>query len=193
MEGMAQAEAVNTVYRQEFELARATASTRLRVLGQELEQKGITDFAVVVERDGYHVRGQVPPPSRIDRFKRKLGGLFGFKTSAVEPDPYLDPYVEAGEWARRYSESDLARLDDTYKARRTKTGMPDDYAVSQVLRVVGAYVEARGWVLIGINRTCDLIEITHHDAGDQVRTSVQTYAALYDFALHMSNERSNTS
>jgi hypothetical protein len=188
-EVVSRSEAANTVNQDEFERKTGTESARLRVLGQELEHKRITDFEVVVENNGgYIVRGQVPPSSKIGRSKRRLGGLFRKKDHAAE----LDPHVEAGKWERRFSGSDLDRLDDDYRARRMKAGRPDDYSVSQVLRVVGAYVETRRWVLAGVNRTRQQIEITHRDASGHVRRSQHTYAALYDFALRLHDGRSAT-
>jgi hypothetical protein len=169
-------------------MATSTESARLRVVGQELEQRKITDFEVFVDEDGYRVRGRVPPPPPkiVPPPKWKLGDLFKAKTPAIEPDPNPEPE----EWEQRYSRSDIDRLDDSYKARRTKTGVPDDYAVSQVLRVVGAYAEERRWVLTGVNRKRQMIEITHRDAGGQLQTSEQKYAELYDFAMHMYKGRS---
>src|SRR5687767_8058796 len=124
-------------------MAASTESARLRVVGQELEQKKISDFDVFVEEGGYRVRGYVPPapPKVVAPPKRKLSDLFKPKP-AVIPEPAPEPE----EWEQSYSRADIDRLDDLHQAQRRGTGAPDPYALSQVLRVVGAYVEDRRWV-----------------------------------------------
>jgi hypothetical protein len=167
-------------------MASSTESARLRVVGQELEQQKILNFEVLVDEDRYRVRGyaptaprEVPPPP-----KRKLSDLFKSKPVEVPaPDP------EPALWERVFSLSDIERLNDRHKTQRTTTGVPNDYAVSQVLRVVGAYVDDRRWVLAGVNRQSQTIEIRHRDASGQLQTSSQKYADLYDFAMHMSRAR----
>jgi len=168
-------------------MATRTESARLRVIGQELEQRKISDFEVFVDDDGYRVRGSVPPPPPkiVPPPKWKLADVFKPK-AAAEP---VNPNPEPENWEQRYSRADIERLDDSYASQRAKAGVPNDYAVSQVLRVVGAYAEERRWVLTGVNRKRHLIEIQHRDAGGQLRTSEQKYSDLYDFSIHMFKAR----
>lgn len=186
MEAASGSRADETVSHEESRLVGCAESSRLRVLGQELEQRGIIDFEILVDGDGYRVKGHVVASS--GTAWRKLRDMFKFRSSAV--DPYLD--ADTGEWERRYSDSELDRLDAWYKARRAKAGIPDDYAISQVLRVVGAYAARRRWMLTGVVRQSHMIEITHRDEGGQLRTAAQPYAVLYDFAIHMHGGRNAT-
>jgi hypothetical protein len=159
-------------------MATSTESARLRVVGQELEQKKVSDFEVFVEAGGYRLRAPLPPapPPVVAPPKRKFTDLFKARpnVAAVEPNP------EPEEWEHTYSEADIEQLDELYRAR---------YALSHVLRVVGAYVEDRRWTLSGVSRKRQKIEIRHHDAAGELRTSTQQYAELYDFAMHMSRAR----
>ena len=92
-------------------------------------------------------------------------------------------------WEGTYSQSDIERLDSWHKEQRTRSAMPDDYATSQVLRVVGAYVEQRNWVLVAVSRTREMIEIRHRDASGELQAWGHKYAELYDFCFHMSRAR----
>lgn len=180
---MSLSEAAHTV---NHDLETGTESARLRVLGQELEQKKITDFEVSVETDGYRVRAQIPASSHANGLSKwTFKGLLKSMTAAAGRN-------SSAEWEQRYSRADLDRLNGWYKTQRRAAGLPDDYSVSQVLRVVGSYVAARRWVLTGVNRRSLIIEITHRDENGQVRTSAQPYAALYDFAIHMHGGRDAT-
>jgi len=97
--------------------------------------------------------------------------------------------VPTETWACNYSHSDIDRLDDWYRALRKSSGLPDDYAPSQVLRVVGAYAEQRKWTLESVSRSRQVIDITHRNADGVVETTSQKFAELYDFCFHMSRAR----
>jgi hypothetical protein len=163
-----------------------TESARLRVVGQELEQRGVFDFDVMVEQDGYHVRGYpVPeapkPPSAKPRWT--IGTMFRSTASAIVPG------IEPETWEKTYTRADIERLDGWYKARRQKSGAPDDYAVSQVLRVIGAYTEQHQWKLTSVSRKGQMVAIGHEDARGRMQTSEQNYSELYDFSYHMFKAR----
>jgi hypothetical protein len=140
-----------------------------------------------VEESGYRVRGtatHAPPPVNTPRPAWSIRGLFKAKA-----DPCPEPDASDGAWECEYSVAEIERLDGWYTALRKRSGMPDDYAPSQVLRVVGAYAEDRKWALQVVRRTKGVIEIQHLDAGGGVHVSSQKYADLYDFCFHMSRAR----
>lgn len=172
-------------------MAPTTESARLRVVGQELAQRKICDFEVTVDPDGYHVRGfgiQEPakqPPA--PRGKWSLRGLLKPRTAAPPPE---DEDCGPGEWEQHYTLSDIDRLDGWYRARRARAGTPDDYSASEVLRVIGAYVDQRHWKLVGVSRSRQTIGIQHEDSQGQLQTAEQNYADLYDFSYHMFKSRS---
>jgi len=166
-------------------------------VGQELEQRRICDFEVLVDDDGYRVRGTVPPtpmlpppmlmpPVQTGRTTWSLRGFF--KKPEVE-NPCPDPEMRAETWECSYSRSDIDRLDDWYRTLPKSSGLPDDYAPSQVLRVVGAYAEQRKWTLESVSRTRQVIDIRHRDADGVVETTSRKFAELYDFCFHMSRGR----
>jgi hypothetical protein len=167
-------------------MAITSESARLRVLGQELEQRKITDFEIHIDDNGYRVRGTLPPAPAVEAPKPSwsIRGLFKPKI-----DPCPEPEPDDDVWECIYSTDEIERLDGWYRALRKRAGMPDDYAPSQVLRVIGAYTEDRRWTLASVSRTKELIEIRHRDAAGSEHFVSQKYAELYDFCFHMSRAR----
>jgi len=167
-------------------MAITSESARLRVLGQELEQRKIIDFEIHCDENGYRARGTLPPAPLSSAAKPSwsIRSLFKPKT-----DPCPEPEPDDGVWECAYSVEEVDRLDGWYRALRKRTGMPDDYAPSQVLRVIGAYADDRRWTLASVSRTKELIEIRHRDAAGGEHAVSQKYAELYDFCFHMSRAR----
>lgn len=170
-------------------MAATTQSARLRVLGQELAQRKICDFEITVDTDGYLVRGfGIQEPAAVPaapRAKWSFRDLLKPRTAVPVPDDDCGP----GEWEQHYTWSEIDRLDGWYRAKRLRPGTPDDYSASEVLRVIGAYVEQRHWNLVGVSRNRQTIGIRHEDQGE-LRTAEQNYADLYDFSYHMFKSRS---
>jgi prophage DNA circulation protein len=160
-------------------MANSTESSRLRVIGQQLDERGAADFDITLDNAGYHVRilgwrhDAVPTSGSAWRGLLRL-----VKREAPVPE------VE-----RSYSRSEIDWLDRQYRASRAKNGVPDDYATSQMLRVVGAYAEQCRWTLTGVRRVGHRLEISHAAADGTLRTASQTYAELYDFSFHMADAR----
>jgi hypothetical protein len=167
-------------------MAITSESARLRVLGQELEQRKILDFEIHFDERGYRVRGTLPPAPLVDRVKPAWSIRSLFKPKI---DPCPEPEPDDGVWECTYSIDEIERLDGWYRALRKRTGMPDDYAPSQVLRVIGAYADDRRWRLASVSRSKELIEIRHRDAGGAEHVMAEKYAEFYDFCFHMSRAR----
>jgi hypothetical protein len=145
-------------------------SERLRVIGQELEHRRAVDFDISIEEGRYRVSASGSPEPRRGS---GLRGLFGRRDRGDET------------WQREFSGTELEWLNRQYRARRTRDGIPDDYATSQMLRVVGAYAEQCRWRLAGVSRSGHVIAIRYRDSDGVVRTSAQKYADLYDFSFHL--------
>ena len=176
-------------------MAASTESARLRVVGQELEQRRICDFEVFVDGEGYRVRGTVeaaapqPPETAPVPTSKPAWSLRSFFRKPEVENPCPEPTVPAETWECTYSHSDIDSLDDWYKTLRKSSRLPDDYAPSQVLRVVGAYAEQRRWTLESVSRSRQVIDIRHRTAEGVVETTSQRFAELYDFCFHMSRQR----
>jgi hypothetical protein len=158
-------------------MAISTESTRLRVIGQELDERRVGDFEITIDEGTYHVRALSLRGGAARARVSGLRALFGFGKAPVE------------SWERAYSRSEVEWLDRQNRAHRLKNGVPDDYATSQMLRVVGAYAEQCGWVLTGVGRFADMLEIRYRDAHGTAHTLTQRFAELYDFSFHMSGAR----
>ena len=156
----------------------------LRVIGQELEKRKVIDFEVFSTSDGYRVRGEMPPepvdaPPPATGFFRKLfnrqADEAALQAQAAPPQPVA--------WEQEYSWSDIEQLDDEYRTqRRGVSGSPNDYATSQILRVVGAFVEHKHRTMAEVTRKGPFLKIGHEGHRGDRQTDAYKYADLYDFA-----------
>jgi len=175
----------------------ATPSENLRVVGQEFEKNEVSDFEVFFEADGCRVRGTLPPrapePAPQPSRRWSLKGLLGSSASAVQTPPE-ETAQQSEVWERRFTWSDLDALREQYRAQRSGARRtPDDYATSQVLRVVGAYVERQHWELEGVTRARHLIEIRYRRPDGRVEAVSQPFSEFYDFSVRLSKQRQEPS
>jgi hypothetical protein len=152
----------------------------LRVVGQELEAKGISTCCLWVEAN------------RVD--------VIGLCTSSANGD------VDAGFWQRlksknaaagytttelRFSIEGLLRLDETNQAKRTlATPRADFLKLSEQLRTVGAIVDRRGGQLIRLDRTAyesmiSSFTVQYKMATGELVTEEFSAPSLYDFSVQI--------
>jgi hypothetical protein len=164
----------------------------LRVIGQELEKREVSDFEVFSTTDGYRVRGDLPPEPSMEPAPNagwSLSKLFRRQPDDGEAQAEATA-SEPQAWEQEYTWSDIGRLDDVYRTQRRGTsGLPDSYSTSQVLRVIGAYVEQRHWTVDAVSRRGPLLEIRHRDEYGHPQTAEHRYSELYDFAHRLHGRR----
>lgn len=152
----------------------------LRVVGQELEAKGISTCCLWVEAN------------RVD--------VIGLCTSSANGD------VEAGFWQRlksknvaagytttelRFSIEGLLRLDELNQAKRTfATPRADFLKLSEQLRTVGAIVDRRGGQLIRLDRTAyegmiSSFTVQYKLPTGELVTEEFSAPSLYDFSVQI--------
>jgi hypothetical protein len=154
-------------------------SRLLRVVGQELDAKGISTCCLWMEAN------------RID--------VIGLCTSN-------GGVVEAGFWQRlkskntvagytttelRFSIEGLLRLDELNRAKRTlASGRADFLKLSEQLRTVGAIVDRRGGQLIRLDRTAydgmiSSFTVQYKMATGELVTEEFSSSSLYDFSVQI--------
>lgn len=155
-------------------------SRLLRVIGQELEAKGISTCCLWAEPERFDVIGLCP------------GGA--------------NQVVEAGFWQRlrskkaaagyttvelSYAIDALLRLDELNQAKRTLTLPRSDFlTLSEQLRTVGAIVDRRGGQLIRLDRTaydgmiCSF-SVQYRMATGELITEEFSSPSLYDFSVQI--------
>jgi hypothetical protein len=174
-------------------MAITAPSQRLRVVGQEFEKNKVSDFEVFLQADGCQARGTVPPqpveappqPSR----KWSLRRLFKSETEDVEPE-IAEAVSQSETWERTYTWSELDQLDQEYRIQRSGSGTtPNDYATSQILRVVGAYAERKHWTLMSVALAHQFLKIQYREPDGRLETASHKYAELYDFSFQLYKSR----
>jgi len=153
----------------------------LRVIGQELEAKGITTCCLWAERDRFDVIGLCP----------------GSASNSV---------VEAGFWQRlrskksapgyktielTYTIEALLRLDELNQGKRALTMPRSDFlTLSEQLRTVGAIVDRRGGQLMRLDRTAydgmiSSFSVQYRMATGELMTEEFSSPSLYDFSVQI--------
>jgi hypothetical protein len=160
-------------------------SQSLRAIGQSLELLGIQNFDIRKSGDSYVVDpgwGKLPR-----KLPRQEPAAKSFLKSIVkivwgDPDEPIGPVA--------YSISDVNRLDLEGRSRRGRVpSMPDTHKLSQVLRVVGDYLDKKNTDDFIVSRFDQLVTVNY-----DVRQGVQgrerfTIDNLYDLAVHMYRRR----
>lgn len=142
---------------------------RLRVVGQAIEQ---------LEWQAYEVEARGP-----DLLVRVEG--------ARRPGDHQGPTRRPGApgaslWELRCTPPDLQRLDAEGQARRQHPdGIPDPYAPSQLLSVVGGYLDDRGLQLIRVSRRGSRIRLEFSTHSGENGVEEHTVAGFYDRWVRM--------
>jgi len=155
-------------------------SRLLRVIGQELEAKGISTCCLWAERDRFEVIGLCPSGA--------------------------NQVVEAGFWQRlkarkvssgyatlelAYSVDGLLRLDELNRATRTLGAPRSDFLrLSEQLRTVGAIVDRRGGQLVRLDRTAyqgmiSSFTVQYKMRSGELVTEEFSAPSLYDFSVQI--------
>ena len=155
-------------------------SRLLRVIGQELEAKGISTCCLWLERDRFDVIGlREGGESRVVEagFWRRLKSKNGAAGHAT---------IEL-----RYSIEGLLRLDEINQAKRA-LAMPrgDFLTLSEQLRTVGAIVDRRGGQLIRLDRSAyqgmiSSFTVQYRMATGELMTEEFSAPSLDDFSVQI--------
>lgn len=155
----------------------------LRAIGQDLEARGVTQFALMPADDGYLVRvpystTKTNAPSRAD------GEEMAHRSSASSRTLELT-----------YSTDAIDALDEKGRAKRGKgTGMPDFFSLSQCLRALGVTIDSKRGQLLQLDRSApdkqipSIVVQYQTSMGERVREE-HSLPNLYDYCVHLYKTR----
>jgi hypothetical protein len=174
----------------------------LRAVGQGLESLGITDFDLEVEGDGYFVLGKATQSSqekagdaiRKRRLRNKLRGAWQSVTVRL-PMNGTGPKIASGSTLLRvlFTPEGIDRLqqEGREKRRADSPGISNPDRLSQVLRMVGEYLNRRSGKLFKICKRKDCIAFEYETALEPRALEKWKISDLYDFWLQLPNQRKN--
>ena len=151
----------------------------LRVIGQALEAKGIDVFELKSEGDRYIVKGNT----------RKVSSLIGKIRDWRERI-----HGESLAGSNSYSHLDIERLERAGRSkRRNPDRLPDFYSVSNTLRTVGSYLDAKQGELLEIQKRPLSVTLLYQDKDGHPEFEERSIASFYNLflALHGKRRKSN--
>ena len=157
----------------------------LRVVGQLLERRQITNADLVCVADAYIIRGiqRLTGDSRIGRsFSRRL-----IKRLDAVLHGDFSRSSGSGIVAVRYTLEDIVKFDYLARCKRSKISpLPDPYSLSHILRSTGAYLDGRkNSSLIGISLQEQWITIRFETAEGHPEEAKQNLQYFYDYWVKM--------
>ncbi len=158
----------------------------LRVIGQLLESHGVVSVDLVQVGGTYIIRGKVGSRwhgSSADHSRSGWIARFGLLVSGQsKPRDALGETVEL-----RYNSGDIRAFESQVLPRRDDSnGMPDPYALSQVLRSAGAYLDTRQKSsLIGISLRERWMKIRFESGDGCLEEAQQDIEYFYDYWVKM--------
>lgn len=153
----------------------------LRVIGQELEGKGVTTCCLWVEADGFEVIGLCPADIDANPEERRFWQRFITKSSSPG-----HATIEL-----RYGVQDLLRLEEFYEVKRNIGPARSDFlTLSEQLRTVGAIVDRRAGQLVRLDRIAyenmiSSFAVQYKTRAGELVTEEFSAASLYDFSVQM--------
>lgn len=165
------------------------SSSELRLIGQDLEALELRDFKVEVADGVYRVSGtamQAPsedpaPTGGLSRFWRRLtrGGILTDQPRPVEID-------------RTYGPDELKSVKLRVVDQRSdlpEKSAPDSYSPSQILRVIGAFVDSKEGEFVSFSRHGRMVRIGYRNSSGELRSEEQPFSQLLDFSHYMYRQR----
>jgi hypothetical protein len=134
----------------------ASCAQVLRAIGQALEVLNLKDFELLNAGEDYLVLGDTAsPPSSV-------------------------------ALVLRYTLDDVDWLERRGQGRRRRwRGMPNPYSLSQMLRVVGSYIDHRGGRLLEVARRGQWVTIQYNTARGQRKQEEHLDSSIYDLSVQM--------
>ena len=160
----------------------------LRTIGHALESYRVATCDITVDSDSYTVKGTALPAKRARRsLFRSLRKLF-VKASATPHPDFITNRIEL-----RYSMADIQALDAQVRDRRgTSPEVPDPLSMSQLLRVIGGFIDKRAdEELLGVSMDDRWVTITHVSRDNRLLKTIHDIEYFYDLWVKMYLQRGN--
>jgi hypothetical protein len=146
----------------------------LRVIGQSLEAQSINVFELKCETGRYLVNGTPEKPtSLVDRLRqwRRQGGNSRVRTIS-------------------YDAQNIEGLERLGRGRRAKPGgLPDFYNLSNLLRTLGGYLEAKNAELLQIQKRPLTVTLLYQNDGGHPHFEDRTIASFYEIFIDQHGKR----
>lgn len=147
-------------------------SRTLRAIGQALEEQHLEDFDLKNQNGDFVVRGRQALPEGGEKLIRDI-----LTRLRREPGGFVELH---------YTQDDIDRLEDKGRSRRRDNGgMPDFYALSQMLRTVGAYVDQKQADVLELSRDGPRLTIQYKLGEGQLTIEAHELTSLYKFFAEM--------
>ena len=163
----------------------------LRVIGQALNKLHVETFELKIQGNKYFLRAESKKPllkkSRIQNgLKGQLWPLwrrFQCPYKAKRPSVVFELH---------YTPQDINDLESKGRARRQDPkGMPETYSLSEILRVVGAYVDLKGARLLEVSKQGQWVTIRYQTAQDRTHMEKVEISSFYAIFVRMYLRRSD--
>jgi hypothetical protein len=152
----------------------STYSHALRAVGQALEARGISIFELKSQLGQYIVSGKPDKPQSLTDALRQL---------------------RANNWRRgertiTFTAHDISELETQGRARRRVAGqLPDFYNVSNILRTIGAYLDAKNARLVEIQKRPLTLTLFYQTSGGYPEVEDRTIASFYNTFIELHGKR----
>ena len=176
---------------QETELAdKETAATAekfshartLRTIGHALESHRVVSCDIAVENDNYTINGRLLPA------RKRPSGLFGQVRGLFLRDKH-DPRADliTNRILLRYTTADIRAMEAQVRDRRSAAPeIPDPLSMSQLLRVIGGFMDKRlGEELLGLWIDDRWVTITHASCDNRLLKTTHDIEYFYDLWVKM--------
>jgi hypothetical protein len=163
----------------------------LRVIGQALNKLHVKTFELKIQGNKYFLRAEATKPllkkSRIQNGLKSQ--LWALRRRFQGPYRAKHPSVV---FELRYTPQDINDLESKGQARRQDPkGMPDAYSLSEILRVVGAYVDLKGARLLEVSKQGQWVTIRYQTAQDRTHMEKVEISSFYAIFVRMYLRRSD--
>jgi hypothetical protein len=140
----------------------------LRVIGQSLEAQSINVFELKCEMGRYLVNGTPEKPTSL------MGRLRQWRSHGRKNDART----------MSYGAQEIEGLENLGRTRRSKPGgLPDFYNLSNLLRTVGGYLEAKNAELLRIQKQLLTVTLLYQNDGGHPHVEDRTIASFYEIFI----------
>jgi len=169
----------------------------LRAIGQGLQSLAVEDFELQVEGDGYLALGipRSPSPGAVANQSTKPGMKVTFQNAWQIITERISRYNAANSKSNflrvLFTPEGIHRLQCEGKSKRSEDsgGVPNLNQVSQILRMVGEYIDAKSGRFISACKQQDSISFDYETAAHIRITKNWRLAELYEYWLQLSKQR----
>jgi len=170
----------------------------LRAVGQGLESLNVENFELQAEGDGYFVLGtpRSPSPGAVESGSMQPGVKNTLQNAWYSITDRVSHKVKASDAMPNvlrvlFTRDGIRRLQCEGEAKRSEesAGIPNLNKISQILRMVGEYIDAKSGRLISACKSQNWISFDYETVAHFRITKKWKVAELYEYWLEVSDQR----